>query len=355
MQVEVINENPFIIVGERLQGSLKTYINELNPESVVIVCDDNTFKYCHSAYKIVFDSFERSQTLIINSGDTSKNLENAVFIWEKLAANNASRKSLLIALGGGMICDLAAFAASVFMRGIPFVLMPTSILAMVDAAIGGKTGLNFNSIKNLLGTFRNPEAVFADLHFLSTLPFDEANSGKAEVLKHALLQGESKFEEFKSDFDKPLSVSATSASMRFKLSITQADFEEKGIREILNLGHTSAHAIESLYLFRNKTLLHGNAVAAGLWIESLISELFFDFPAEFNFVELRNFIGLKFSRLDFSESDIPFLLNAMSSDKKNKIGLRSFVLLNQDYSPKIGCHPSEELITTACLRYLQDA
>ena len=144
MQVEVINENPFIIVGERLQGSLKTYINELNPESVVIVCDDNTFKYCHSAYKIVFDSFERSQTLIINSGDTSKNLENAVFIWEKLAANNASRKSLLIALGGGMICDLAAFAASVFMRGIPFVLMPTSILAMVDAAIGGKTGLNFN-------------------------------------------------------------------------------------------------------------------------------------------------------------------------------------------------------------------
>jgi len=355
MQTEVINENPFIIVGEQLQHSLKTYINELNPESILIVCDDNTFKFCYPSYLKVFNSFQRCQTLIIKAGDSSKTIENAVHIWEKLALSNSSRSALLIALGGGMICDLAAFSASVYMRGIPFVLMPTSILAMVDAAVGGKTALNLNSIKNLLGTFKHAKAVFIDLDFLSTLTYDEANSGKSEMLKHALLQGKSSFNQFVLDFDEPLSIHTIASSMRYKLSITETDFEEKGLREILNLGHTIAHSLEALYLNQNKTLLHGNAVAAGLWIESLISELFFDFASEFNFVELRNFIRLKFSKLDFSESDIPFLLNAMSSDKKNKIGLRSFVLLNQDYSPKIGCHPSEDMITTACLRYLQDA
>ncbi|MEX1189577.1 MAG: 3-dehydroquinate synthase family protein [Bacteroidia bacterium] len=355
MQAQVVSESPLITIGERMNLELGSFLKAQQFESLLIVCDENTHAHCYPLYAEIFAFFSNKSIVVLPAGDSEKNLHNSALIWEALLKLKGGRKSLVIALGGGMICDMCAFAASVFMRGVSFILLPTSLLAMVDASVGGKTAVNFNQLKNIIGTFNNPEAVFIDVDFLKTLPHSEMDSGKAEMLKHSLLEGEQGFISFIENFNFSPSVERIANSIRFKLKITQHDFHEKGIREILNLGHTTAHAFESLYFSKNKVLLHGHAVAAGLWIESFISEGFFQNANKEKLQELRNFISSNYARIEVSLSEADDLIELMKSDKKNKSGSTSFVLLTSPGNPLRDCFPDDLLIRQSIQNYISNA
>ncbi len=210
----------------------------------------------------------------VPSGESHKSLQTAEQLWKKLNDAGADRKSCLVILGGGVLTDLGGFVAATFRRGMPFVSIPTSLLAMVDAAIGGKTGVNLGSMKNHVGVFALPDAIFIDPKFLQTLPPQELKSGFAEILKHGLIANKDYWEdaiqidEIAPEFVAPL----IAESVRLKESIVAQDPTEKGIRKALNFGHTVGHALESIRLNSSAPLMHGEAVALGMIAEVLISE-----------------------------------------------------------------------------------
>lgn len=345
--------NPSMFVGSRMHSALYESIDFLNPDAILVVCDTNTFKYCFPLYNEVFSSLKNCKVISIHSGEESKSIKSSGTIWEALLELKGGRNSLVIALGGGMVCDLVGFSASVFMRGIPYILMPTSLLGMIDAAIGGKTAINYNELKNPIGTFTSADFIIADYDFLKTLSQKEFNSGKAEMLKHSLLEGEEAF----NNFLKAANVGSAEIlkSMLFKQKIVEEDFKETGIREVLNLGHTIAHSLESLFLKRAETLLHGEAVAAGLWIEAQLAERFFKLESPWWVNSLQAYIKQTFGKVSIVENEIPYLIQAMSHDKKNKSGKQSFVLLKFPGEISRGMLPDESLLKDALLHYINYA
>ena len=244
-------------------------------------------------------------------------------MWEALGNGGASRHSLLICLGGGMITDLGGFAAATFKRGITFVNIPTTLLAMVDAAVGGKTGINFNGLKNEVGVFREAETVIIDTQFLRTLDAQNLRSGYAEMLKHALLQD------------------LVRQSIDVKRRIVAEDPTEKGIRKALNLGHTTAHAFESLALHENRVLLHGYAVAWGLAGELYLSATKLGFPTD-RMRQTVQYINEHYGKFEFTCKQYEQLYNYMTHDKKNVGGVINFTLLHNVGDICLNQHATKE-------------
>ena len=255
-------------------SSLESLILKLKPSKSIILVDANTHEHCLAELVISVEPLSGSEVLEVPSGESSKSIDICSELWQGLNEVGADRNSLLICLGGGMITDLGGFVASTFRRGMYFIHVPTTVLAMVDAAIGGKNGVNLGPLKNHIGSFHLPEATLIEPAFLRSLPKRQIFSGFAEMAKHALIADEVMWNAFKKHDSISLDWMAVylKASADIKQQIVIKDPKERGIRKALNFGHTVGHAIESASMSWEKPLLHGEAIALGMRIEIAIAK-----------------------------------------------------------------------------------
>ncbi len=246
---------------------LQQYIDIHKPSKVAILLDENTYRFCLPLLPIHFDKI-----ILIKVGESQKSIESLQQIWESMQEAILDKKSLLVNLGGGMVSDIGGFAASTFKRGIPFINIPTTLLAQVDASVGGKNGINLHDVKNVIGTFSNPVTTIIDPIFLNTLPILEYRNGKAEMIKHALI-GDKSHWEYMLQYPDGDWKSLIAGSIEIKKNIVTQDFREQHTRKSLNFGHTIGHAIESLSLQTHNPLRHGEAIAIGMICESHLSTI----------------------------------------------------------------------------------
>jgi 3-dehydroquinate synthase len=293
---------------------------------VYLLVDENTRKHCLS---LVLDKLPDRldvEVLEVPAGEQSKRLEVAADLWRKLNEKGASRHAILVNVGGGMITDLGGFVASTYKRGIDFIHIPTSLLGMVDAAIGGKTGIDLDAAKNVVGTYKHPNFTLIYPPFLNTLPAREKIAGFAEVLKHGILTGEEELLQllalWKAQDYEPMILAAA----RIKWRIVEEDFEEEGMRKILNFGHTLGHAVESYFLHRGEPILHGEAVAAGMLMESWLSMQFAGLSRN-DYAQVEGIIRNEFPDLIWPAADHALILNWLRYDKKNVADVQQFALL----------------------------
>ncbi|MEZ5046555.1 MAG: 3-dehydroquinate synthase family protein [Chitinophagaceae bacterium] len=243
-------------------------------QQVIIISDAKTNGFCLPQLKKWHPEFSLFPSIVLPDGEKNKTLATCEYVWENLIKLHANKQTLLIAVGGGALCDLVAFCASTYMRGIAVMHMPTTLLAMVDASIGGKTAIDFLNFKNIIGSFYLPHAIYINPLFLDTLPQRILKSGIAEMLKHALLKGQANWEKIcsyqESDF---YTIEAIQEAAHFKIQVVEQDEKDEHTRQQLNLGHTIGHAIESFSIQSPKPLLHGEAIMLGIYYELKLSEL----------------------------------------------------------------------------------
>ncbi len=275
-------------------------------------------------------------------------------VWEALSDLDADRKSLVINLGGGVVTDLGGFVASTFKRGVDFINVPTTLLSMVDASVGGKTGVDLGPLKNQIGVINQPKMVLVVTSFLKTLEERQLHSGYAEMLKHGLIQDSTYWEILKSvsTFDGIDSLVQTSVGIKNKVVIE--DPTEKGLRKILNFGHTLGHAIESYFLESevHETLLHGEAIAIGMILEGYLSHKLSGLP-ENEMNDIKSTFLSRYEKVSFTEEDIHNILSLLKFDKKNSHGKINFVLLEQIGKPVIDVQIPANLYCARSIRILQ--
>ncbi len=320
--------------------------------AIYVLVDGNTRTYC-LPYLLDVDVFADAIVLEIPAGEPYKTLETCEHLWQTLLANQADRKTLIVNLGGGLVSDLGGFAAGCYKRGIHFLNIPTTLLAMVDATVGAKTGVNLKHVKNTLGLFNEPQAIFIYLPFLNTLPYEEILSGYAEMLKHALLSGRGYWDALMDAGPSGIITQPEliEQSLMVKHQIVEQDLEELGIRKVLNLGHTIGHAIEAEYNRLGNPMLHGHAVALGMVAELWIAKEAYGFPHE-EFETVSNYLlGLygHFLNIDLSLDNLAKLVG---NDKKNHSKQLLFSLLRRIGQPEFNCVVSEEKLLEA-LVYLR--
>lgn len=308
-----------VIISRHLKTELVEAITECEHDRIFVLVDETTNKLCWSLVKDYL-CLKDAQTIIIGATDRRKNLDTLVHVWESLQQGKATRHSLLINLGGGMVTDLGGFAASTYKRGINFINVPTTLLAMVDASVGGKTGINFGGLKNEIGVFNDAEFVLLDTNWLRTLDEENIRSGYAEMLKHGLIADDTMWAELINfNLAQPnlrQLASMLNKSVRIKERIVAEDPHEKGIRKALNLGHTFGHAFES-WAMKRQPVLHGYAVAFGLIAELYLATTRTDFPTE-RMRQTVNFIRAYYGSLPITCNDYPELIELMHHDKKNR-------------------------------------
>jgi len=352
---EIVSEYGRILFGSESYKELNSYINKTQPTKIVIITDKNTSHYCLEYFISKIDHSIDYITTSIPAGEEFKTLDTCVNLWQFLSDNYIDRHALIINLGGGTITDIGGFIAATHQRGISYINIPTSLLAMVDASIGGKTGIDFNGLKNQIGVIKAPEMVVIDTYFLKTLPEKEFYSGIAEILKHGLIASESYWKKIT---NKKMVLNETTEaiiyeSVMIKNNIVQQDRHENGVRKLLNFGHTLGHAIESYFLTANNKILHGEAIAVGMLLAGYISHKTLNFP-ENELGEITAGYQQYFIKKEFDYKAIKNIIDVMKFDKKNLNGKSQFVLLKKIGEPKIDCIVSEELIFEAFKYYDSD-
>ena len=317
-----------VIISTHLESELVTALAECEHDKLFVLTDTTTQELCLPVIKN-FYSLKHIQVITIPASDSHKDIESLMMVWKGLQEGGASRHSCMINLGGGMVTDLGGFAASTFKRGINFINIPTTLLAMVDASVGGKTGINFGGLKNEVGVFNDSKYVILDTEFLKTLDAENISSGYAEMLKHGLISTEAMWEELVSfDLANPdlkLLQRMVGDSVKVKERIVELDPHEKGIRKALNLGHTFGHAFES-WALKRKPILHGYAVAFGLIPELYLSVAKTGFPTD-KMRQTVTFIKENYGTLDITCDDYDELIELMQHDKKNQNGIINFTML----------------------------
>lgn len=340
-----------IIFTNDTAAALNRAVESAKPSSIFVLTDENTARCVWPDVKAETDSLANATLITIPAGDINKNLDSAVLIWNALQNGGATRHSLTVCLGGGVITDIGGFAASTFKRGIKFINMPTTLLSAVDAAVGGKTGINFNGYKNEIGVFSPADYVIISTRFFSTLPESELLSGYAEMLKHGLIDRESTFSALidrnPGQLNPDRMLALLEESVEVKRRIVTEDPYERGIRRALNLGHTAGHALESLAMHRGKPVAHGYAVAWGCVIELILSHMQCGFSSD----KLRTtarFVLDNYGAPDITCNDYPALLDYMRHDKKNiSAGEINFTLLSDTGLINIDRTASDDDIKTA--------
>ena len=356
-----------VVMSQNLEEVLTAAVADCEKDRLFILTDETTKALCLPVVE-GFGCLKGAQIITIGATDTHKTLDSLSHVWEALGEGGATRHSLLINLGGGMVTDLGGFAASTFKRGINYINIPTTLLSMVDASVGGKTGINFRGLKNEIGVFNNAATVILDTQFLKTLDAENILSGYAEMLKHGLIDSESHWAELVSfDFERNSEerignseerivnseerignseerivnseeriVNSENSwwmelqrmvekSVNVKQRIVTEDPTEQGIRKALNLGHTAGHAFESFAL-KHQPILHGYAVAYGLVCELYLSCIKTGFPSD-KMHQTVNFIHEHYGKMSITCDDYPQLMELMTHDKKNVAGIINFTLL----------------------------
>lgn len=320
-----------VILCESLENSLAEAIEKCPHDRLFILTDEHTHRLCLPQLQNI-PAIQDATEIIIGAEDVHKNLETLASVWQALSEQGATRHSLLINLGGGMVTDLGGFAAATFKRGIAYINIPTTLLSMVDASVGGKTGINFNGLKNEIGVFAPASSVLLETEFLRSLDAHNFFSGYAEMLKHGLISTPEHFAELLSFDTEQIDYAALKAmvgrSVQVKENIVEQDPKEHGIRKALNLGHTIGHAFESLALAENRPVLHGYAVAWGIVCELYLSHIKTGFPKE-KMRQTIQFIKENYGAFAFNCKQYDRLYELMLHDKKNTAGIINFTLLKE--------------------------
>lgn len=353
MQSIQANNYP-IHFNENGYEALNLFLKESKYSKLFIIVDNNTNEFCLNKFLPFLETDLSIEIVEFEAGEPNKNIETCVEIWNVLTELGADRKSLVINLGGGVVTDLGGFVASTFKRGMDFIHIPTTLLSMVDASVGGKTGVDLGNLKNQIGVINVPKMVLIDTQYLATLSKEEMRSGLAEMLKHGLIFDKNYWEQFLdlkaidfADFDELIY-----RSVEIKNEIVMQDPTEKGIRKALNFGHTLGHAIESYFLESEtkKTLLHGEAIAVGMILESYISlEKGLITNEEYN--QIKTAIKSIYDDVTFEENDIEPIVELLIHDKKNEYGNIQFALIQAIGKIKINESVENELILKAFQDY----
>ena len=343
------SENGYVALNNLLES--KSY------STIFILVDNHTKDFCLPYFLEHFEDLKGIPVIEIPANEINKHLDTCRVVWQKLSYMGADRKSLLINLGGGVVTDLGGFVASTFKRGIDFVNIPTTLLSMVDASVGGKTGVDLGGLKNQIGVIVNPQLVIVDSEFLKTLPKNEYKSGYSEMLKHGLICDASYFRElsqFKS-LEEGNILSYIHHSVMIKKEVVIEDPYEMGRRKILNFGHTLGHAIESYFLTdSNKTaLLHGEAIAVGMILEAYLATQLCELSSS-EADEIKSVFLNLFPKIDFSKEDIQEIFALLKYDKKNSHGKVNFVLLNKIGIPVIDIQIEDSYFEDAFNYYQND-
>lgn len=335
-----------VIITKNIVSELASYLSLHKHDKVFVLTDTNTREKCFPLLASVLAPVS-TEIISIEAGDTHKDITQVIAIWDVLSRSGASRNSLLINIGGGMVTDLGGFAGATFKRGLHNINIPTTLMASVDAAVGGKTGINFNGLKNEIGSFYQPECVMIDCSFLKTLDRDNILSGYAEMLKHGLISDQKSFNEVLAfdtenpDFDKLNELVNTSVSIKER--IVTEDPKELGIRKALNFGHTVGHALESLSFAQNRPMLHGHAIAAGMICELYMSHKSCNMPID-TVRQVTHFIKEQYPPFIFDCNDYEAIYNYMTHDKKNEGDQILFTLLGNIGDIRINQIISKDLI-----------
>lgn len=335
--------------------ALDDYLKEIAPSTskTIILCDDITHELCLPRFAERLENLDPQYEIIeIPHGEENKNIETCTQIWEALSDIGADRHSLIINLGGGVICDMGGYAASCYMRGIRFINVPTTLLSQVDASVGGKTGVDLGVLKNIVGLFTLPEMVLVSGVFLSTLPESEILSGFAEMIKHGLIRSRSHWQELSSssEFDIETLERVIYDSVHIKYDVVLEDPREKNIRKSLNFGHTIGHAIESFLMKTDRAISHGHAVAIGMVCECYLSGDECGLSGDF-IVAFKEYIRGLYPVVDIKEEDIEPIIEIMSHDKKNSSRGINFSLLKDIGDVSINHYIEPEKIKKAILYY----
>ena len=340
--------------AQDINSDIKELTKNFGQDKIFLLTDEGSYRYC---YPLIAKktTIQPEKIIIIPQGDVNKNIGTAQKVWNTLSQQGADRHSLLINLGGGMPCDLGGFCAASFKRGIKFINIPTTLLAQVDASIGGKTGINLGGLKNEIGFFADPMAVIIDTHFLATLDIPNLLSGYAELLKHAFIHSKDTWRELKAfniaNPDLPALGQLVNDSIRIKDYFVTNDPKEQNIRKALNLGHTIGHAIETFAMQRKTPLLHGYAVAYGMIAELYLSHKQLQFPID-TLMEITRYIQGLYGHFDISHSDFHPLIELMKHDKKNDSNQINFTLLKDIGEIQINRYANSEEISEALTFYI---
>ena len=338
-----------ITLGEEGLINLPEQLLENDYSGLFVLVDINTKTHCLPSF-ISQTGLDQVKILVMEAGEQNKNLQTCKKLWEKLSDMGADRNSALINLGGGVVTDLGGFVSCTFKRGIDFYNIPTTLLSMVDASVGGKTGIDLGSLKNQIGIIKEPKQVIIDFKWLSSLPQKEIRSGFAEMLKHGLIAKASYWEKLKKL--ATLDISSLSLyiepSIIIKNTIVSKDPNEKHLRKILNFGHTLGHAIESYFLAHPKKeqLLHGEAIAIGMVLEGFLGVHCCGFP-EGDAHDIKKTFTQYFPQVILNKEDREGILKVLRHDKKNKGGKINFVLLKSIGNPQIDVEVPQELLDQA--------
>ncbi|WP_158276130.1 3-dehydroquinate synthase [Brumimicrobium oceani] len=350
MAKQIVSKNNKIELGMLTNSSFNLLLTTKYKNSKkIIIVDENTEQECWPFVLTSFEALKEAEVILLPAGEENKVMEVCFQVWEAFTNYNIQRNDLVINLGGGVITDMGGFIASVYKRGLDFINIPTSLLSMVDASVGGKTGINLGAHKNQLGLFSSPELTVCDPSFLSTLDPKEILSGKAEMIKHGLIASKSLFNELLNDKNEIPSSKLIEEAIQIKSDIVDRDFKENGERKKLNFGHTIGHAIEGYLLEKQVEVTHGECVAWGMLVECYLSyELAGLSLEELEIIE--NFIRKTYSEISIVEADFGQLIYLMGHDKKNQGEKINFTLLNAIGKSTVDYQLDEAVILEALIK-----
>lgn len=312
--------NQELLFTNHVAEAIDTLVEAVNPPTLFVLVDNNTKSFVLPRMQMMSKAIGSAEVITTYPGDDNKTLEALASIWKVLGERGATRRSMLVNLGGGMVTDMGAFAASTFKRGIDFINVPTTLLGAVDASVGGKTGINFNGLKNEIGLFNTARLVIISTMFFNTLPRTELRSGYAEMLKHGMIESPEVYHRLLGyrveELDPERLLDLLRESVMVKSRIVSKDPTEQGLRRALNLGHTAGHAFESLAMERKSPIPHGYAVAYGLVVAAVLSHIKLGFPTD-EVQKLAAYVRENYGAFAVDCDDYPELLRLMSHDKKN--------------------------------------
>ncbi len=342
-----------LIFTNRIGEALDTLINSLGNPPVFVIVDVNTAQFVLPVLTEQSTAVQGAKVIRVKAGEANKSLDAARDLWKQLGALGATRNSVIINVGGGVVTDLGGFAAATFKRGMKFINLPTTLLGAVDASVGGKNSINFDGLKNQIGTFAEPEASIISTAFFVTLPQQELLSGYAEMLKHALLDSPEMLARLLNYsvvypiFDPSKLFTLLEENVAVKARIVEDDFNDNGARKALNLGHTVGHAFESLAMKRRAPIPHGFAVAQGCVVALVLSHIKLGFPSD-TLHKFADYVRTNYHAFDFDCDDYAFLLDCMAQDKKNTTaGSVNFTLLEDVGKPQVNVATTADEIKNA--------